>query len=121
MSFRSAMRLSHPRVRRHSEHPFIASVGVLPNSDDREIFTHISRAGAMAPLGTASVGDDSTVFEIFGMRALAVAAHIDSILPQRTGRIGKTPVLGAGGTPTPRRSLIAAGLACVLLGIAAPA
>jgi hypothetical protein len=64
------MRLSHPRTAAHSEHPFIASIGVLPNSGDREIFTHISRAGAMAPLGTASVGDDSTVFEIFGIESL---------------------------------------------------
>jgi hypothetical protein len=63
------MRLSRPRAAAHSEHPFIASIGVLKNSANREIFTHISRAGAVAPLGTASVGDDSTVFEIFGIKS----------------------------------------------------
>src|SRR3984957_10562515 len=59
--------------------------------------------------------------KFLGLRALAGAAHIDSILPKRTGRIWKTSLLGAGVTPTARRGLLAAGLACVLLGIAAPA
>src|ERR1700733_469514 len=102
MSFRSAMRLSHPRVRRHSEHPFIASVGVLQNGGDREIFTHISRAGAMAPLGTASVGDDSTVFEIFGIESLgrcgthrqhSAQAYLEDVRAQRWRDAGGAPRL----------------------------
>jgi hypothetical protein len=47
----------------------MVSTRVLQNSADREVFTHFLRADAMAPLGTASVGDDSTVFEIFGIKS----------------------------------------------------
>jgi hypothetical protein len=37
----------------HSEHSFIVGSAILQNSGDGEIFTLFSRAGAMAPLGTA--------------------------------------------------------------------
>jgi hypothetical protein len=56
--------------------------------------------------------------KFLGLRALAAAAHIDSI-PRR--RIWKTSVLGACVTSTARRGLIAAGLACLALGISTPA
>jgi hypothetical protein len=125
-----------PRLSAYSERPFIVSIIVLQNSNDREIFTRFCRAGATAPLGTASVGGDSTNIAKFGteglgymglqvlaIKVLAIAAHIQSIsrriacLHAGGKRFGKRPAPGIRMEPNTHRRLIAAGLAGALLGV----
>jgi hypothetical protein len=60
------MRGLRPRRAAHSEHLFRKRSVVLKNPADREVFTHFSRAGMMAPLGMAGIADDSRDIRDFG-------------------------------------------------------
>jgi hypothetical protein len=111
-----AMRARHGGFQRTSERSFIISIRILPKSREGEIFKRFLRVGAMAPLGRMRVDNDSSDIRVWDFRTVNIAAKIGS-LPHMRDR-SKSP-FDARTNRRSRTILIAAGLACAVLGGAA--
>jgi hypothetical protein len=108
------MRAGQSTARRTPEHSFIVRTRIPPKTGKGENFARFLRGGATAPLGTASVGNDSTVLRILGLCVVSVAAKIDD--RPRTSFWTEAVIRACTDRQT-RARLIATGLACAMLGV----